>query len=111
MAQHMKYIIFEVFVQPDGWQKHDVPFVFPTHLIHAEVARTLSRGGLVGSAGFCKLQKTNQGKRDPKVSVNWEDADKDKDLGVRWICWGESQSLKVKSNPDEDQRLLDKWYR
>lgn len=110
MAQQMKYIIFETVVV-DGMMKHDVPFVFPEHLVHFAVASSFGRTGVVESAGFCQLVDIELNPRSEEKNIPFSVAEKDVELGVRWICWGKSDTLKAEANPEIDQRLLDQWYR
>jgi hypothetical protein len=64
-----------------------LPVVFSELQTHADVARALSGGGQpsVVGAGFCHIDDD------------------------RYVCYGESVSLKVKSRGDEDSKLLNSY--
>ncbi|WP_316839991.1 hypothetical protein [Pedobacter gandavensis] len=59
------------------------PILFPTDLIHAEVA---GKQNEVESAGFFVIIKDKKGKRV--------------------VCIGESSSLSIASKPERDQKLI-----
>lgn len=110
MTRKMKYIIFEV-LSLDGLRNDDVPLIFPENLNHADVARTFGKGGVVDSAGFCELVDIEINPRDNAAKLSIGVAEKDVELGVRWVCSGESKSLGIASKLEYDERILDRWYR
>ena len=59
-----------------------IPFVFSDLCTHSDIARAV--GGTVTSAGFCFIDEE------------------------RYHCYGESVSCKVKSNGDEDSKILNR---
>lgn len=65
--------------------KHQVPVVFSEVLTHADVARLLFRQQDILGAGFCYV-------KDDK-----------------YHCYGESISLGVKSNGQEDATILNRY--
>jgi len=64
---------------------------YPRICSGAETHRDLAAGRKVTSAGFAQLYTKENG-----------------DFGVS--CYGESVSLKIKSNPESDQRLLERLF-
>lgn len=113
MSTKMKYIVFEKIVI-NGRMFNDRAFVFPNDIEHGDMARTLMGTffdkDLIHSAGFCSLEPITQFPRNKDAPPANTDV-KDKALGVRWMCWGESVSLKKEVDAERDQRLLDKQYR
>lgn len=77
----MKYIIFA----------NGEPVIFPDTLGHNEVAGSR----MVNSAGFCHIETHRN---------QWDD------IRAKVSVWGESTSLKVKSNP-EDAEIIGKIWR
>ena len=64
-------------------EENNSPILFEKQLIHSEIARPF---GTIKSAGFCKLSiKKN------KLKIK---------------CFGESSSLKIKSDPEEDEEQI-----
>ena len=63
-----------------------IPVVFTELATHKDVARGFMPGTIIG-AGFCYIDE-----RDCK-----------------YVCYGESTSLNVKSRGDEDSKLLNKF--
>lgn len=90
---------------------HDVPIVFPSYMTHAEVARGIAGNApyQVASAGECAIAEIRCNPREKPVSEMVSDVDNA--LKVRWKCWGRSVTLAVASNPDVDERILDRQYR
>lgn len=74
----LKYVMFE------DRNLGPVPLVFPTVLVHADVARRY--GGKVVSAGFVQVSEDALGRPE-------------------FHCYGESISLNVKSDP-KDSKIL-----
>lgn len=62
------------------------PIVFPETLSHADVKRAISPGGTVTGAGFVNISSTGS-----------------------YSCYGDSYSLKVKSNLDKDSIILNRY--
>ncbi|MBB2149045.1 hypothetical protein [Pedobacter gandavensis] len=62
------------------------PILFPSDLIHAEVA---GKDNEVESAGFFVIVKNKKGKRV--------------------VCIGESSSLDIASKPERDQKLISEY--
>ncbi|WGQ11647.1 hypothetical protein QG516_08275 [Pedobacter gandavensis] len=62
------------------------PILFPSDLVHAEVA---GQDNLVDSAGFFVIVKDKKGKRV--------------------VCIGESTSLSIASKPERDQKLIARY--
>jgi hypothetical protein len=60
-----------------------VGIVFSDYINHSEMAQVI--GGKVIGAGFCFIEDN------------------------RYVCYGESTSLKVKSRPEEDAQILNKY--
>jgi len=58
----------------------ELPIVFTELLTHSDVARSI--GGKVHGAGFCHIENN------------------------RYVCYGESVSLKVKSRGEADSKIL-----
>lgn len=110
MARQMKYIVVDCLYH-DGRMLDDVPLVFPDYLNHSEVARSLGSNSTISSAGQCVLVDVEIHPRDPSKPLPFMVAEKDIQLGVRWQCFGESTSLKIQSNPERDEQLLDRQYR
>lgn len=78
-----KYIIM-------SFNGFEVPFIFPEIAQHYDVARRLGRPETVIGAGFCYINDTPD--------------------GPRYVCYGESISLNVKSNEEEDATFLNKKF-
>ena len=68
-------------------EKNSSPVIFQNYLLHCDVAKAF---GKIRSAGFCTL--SCDGER----------------LIVK--CFGESSTLKIISNPIEDQKLIEKLF-
>jgi len=79
MSFKSKYIILETGLIPMG-----LPIVFSDLLTHADVARGIEYSGKVHGAGFCYV------------------------VNDRYVCYGESVSLNVKSRGEEDSKILNK---
>ncbi len=60
------------------------PIVFPETLAHSDVARNMGMLGRVIGAGFCYIEDN------------------------KYVCYGESVSLNVKSRGDEDSKRLNR---
>jgi len=67
-----------------------VPVVFAEFLTHSDVVRNLTgRTDAVLGAGFCYIQQTED--------------------GPRYVCYGESVSLKMRSREEKDAFILNKY--
>lgn len=88
----LKYLTLET---PDGLL---VPVIFSELLLHKTVAAGLRSAGAPRSAGFTKI-------------IAEESQDAPSSLpSPRFLCFGESDSLRLKSLP-EDSDLLNQHYR
>lgn len=90
MNYRSKYIIIDT-------GSYALPVVFSELATHADVARALGAQDILG-AGFCYIQVC-------EIKYN----DNDTGQEPRYVCYGESVSLKVKSRPEEDARILNKY--
>lgn len=59
--------------------------IFSDTITHFDMARALSMGNVLG-AGFCRTESD------------------------RYICYGESISLRKLSRGEQDEKILDKWF-
>ena len=113
MANEIKYIIMEeVYI---GQMVIDqVPFVFSALISHDEMARRFGypEEKVVG-AGFCypSDMRLNPTVIDGENHYQEEDKLTGRIHTMRWKCWGESVSLKVKSRADVDEKILNRYYR
>ncbi|WP_337966334.1 hypothetical protein [uncultured Flavobacterium sp.] len=68
-------------------EKNDIPIIFPLEIFHSDVSVNV---GTVKSAGFCILNlKCNE---------------------IYVKCFGESTSLKIKSNADFDEKAIKRSF-
>lgn len=84
---HAKYIVIRTKRPAGGEKEMEIPLMFPCILIHKEFAETARfnahlRRGKVVSAGFVSISEG------------------------RLHCFGESESLNIKSRPKEDSELF-----
>ncbi len=75
-----------------------LPVLFSDLANHAEVARALTgnTSNIVG-AGFCELQYS-----DASV-IDWQA------MSPRYVCYGESTSLGIKSRGEKDAKIINKY--
>ena len=64
---------------------NDTPVVFAEVLTHADVARALFGSTPIKGAGFCYIKDN------------------------RYVCYGESTSMRVKSREEQDAKLLNRY--
>lgn len=68
-------------------EKENIPIVFPLNILHSQVSLNI---GKLKSAGFCVITL------------------KDNSLDLK--CFGESTSLNIKSNSEEDYKILKRLF-
>lgn len=113
MSKQIKYIVMEE-VNTGRTVIDQMPFTFSDLISHDEMARRFGYPEKkVVSAGFCCPSDM---KLNPRIINGVKHYQEEDELTgrihtIRWKCWGESVSLKVGSRGDEDEKLLNRYYR